>query len=114
MNIHPKILLIEEDEQTSEKLCVASEGFLDVAVERSAEHAVNRIGFEDFDLIVLDAQLDDLAITTRLIEVFRRMHIPFMLLGRKPAGMNGYPVLAKKDGGQFVEKISGLLGMVHT
>ena len=114
MSTQPKVLLIESDEKAAEGLCFAAEGFFDMAVECSAEQAVNRIGFEDFDLVVLDAQLDNLLITTKVIESFRRLHIPFMLLGKKLPGMNGYPVLSKRDGKYFVDKVSGLLGLVRT
>ena len=114
MNNQPKVLLIQEDEEMSKGLHDTAIGSFQVVVEQSAEHAVNRIGFEDFDLVVVDAQLDALPITTSLVDSFRRMHIPFMFFGKKPAGMNGYPVLAREDSSKFVDKVSGLLGLVHT
>jgi hypothetical protein len=111
MNTHPKVLLIAEDGQGALSPCCRGNSNLDVSVEHSAEQAINRLGFEDFDLVVLDAQMDPPDITSSIIDAFRRMHVPFMLMGKRVPGANGYPVLDRKDMDKFETKICGLLGL---
>lgn len=114
MNEQPKILLIEEDLRVSSELQEAVGQTFNMQIEPSAEHAVNRVGFEDFDLVVLDAQATDEKITRFLIQFFHKIHTPVLLFGERLSGLNGYPILAREERSRFADKVCDLLGVAHT
>ena len=109
MNRRPKILLVEEDKAVSEDLCRRAQDELTVEVEESPEQAVDRMGFEDFDLVVMDSENQSALLTSAAINIFGRLRVPFLLFGRKPAGLNGAPVLARADKDKFVQAVADLL-----
>jgi len=109
MNEHPRILLVEKNKELSEELRRMLSGAADITIEESVEHAVNRMGFEDFDLVLLDSEQDAPCIMNVLIEFFRARKVDFALFGdKKPRGVNGYLFLPRESS-QFAEKVSGML-----
>lgn len=114
MKEQTRILLIEEDLGRSRDLRADAGDLFSFQVEPSAEHAINRIGLEDFDLVVLDTGKSGDLITNHLIQFFRKIHVPIMFLGRKPASANGYPCLSWQEHSRFADKVQELLGTVHT
>lgn len=113
MDHQPKVLLVEVDTETSEALQYISEGFFDIQVEPTVEHAINRVGFETFDLVVLNSKFADLTVMKRVMQFFRKLQTPIMLFGEKPQKTNGYPILTASDRGKFVDRVSDLLDVSH-
>jgi len=109
MNRRPKILLVEDDKAVSEDLCRRAQADMTVEVEESPEQAVDRMGFEDFDLVVMDSDHQSVLLTSAAITIFSRLRVPFLLFGHKPEGLNGAPVLARDDRDKFVQAVSDLL-----
>jgi hypothetical protein len=113
MNDQPKILLIEGDDAESAALQFMSKGCFNLQVEKTPEQAVNRAGFEEFDLVVLDSQVSEATILEPVVQFFRRVHMPVMLFGENIPNTIGYPVLAKVDRSNFVDKICTLLNVAN-
>jgi PleD family two-component response regulator len=79
----PRVLLIDGDDLEAAKLRFASRGKLQLTVEKHPLTAINRVGLEDFDMVVVDPDVDQLLVTEKLLGLLERLRVPIMVLEKE-------------------------------
>jgi hypothetical protein len=77
MNNTPKVLLVDKD---GDGLVDSAGSRLLVTVESDPMLALNRVGLEDFDMVVVDPEVDCLKVTEALLDMLLRLGVPFRIL----------------------------------
>jgi hypothetical protein len=79
----PKVLLIEGDDLEGAKLKCLARGRLAVTVEHHPLNAINRVGLEDFDAVVVDPDVSLLPVTEKLLELLGSLRVPVMVIEKE-------------------------------
>jgi hypothetical protein len=76
----PRVLVVGASEDEALDLAYLSKGFLEVTVEADPVLGVNRLGLEDFDMVVVDPDTDDLPVIEVVLGWLQRNKIPHVIL----------------------------------
>ena len=76
----PKVLLVGGDAEEQLLLFRRSGDRVQLITEVDPVLALNRVGLEDFDLVVVDPDVDNLTIAELLLNLLRDMRVPYRVL----------------------------------
>lgn len=79
----PKVLLIEGDDLEGAKLKFVARGRLELVIEQHPLTAINRVGLEDFDAVVVDPDVSLLPVTEKLLELLGSLRVPIMVIEKE-------------------------------
>jgi hypothetical protein len=102
----PRVLLVESHELGME---LKVNGGVDLTVEHSVALGMNRLGWQDFDFVVLDEEAAGAPARQIFVDFLVQNHLPFMLLVSHWHVCNGMPSLERTAHERFVPKILQLL-----
>jgi len=76
----PRVLVVGTSATEALDLTFLSKGFLDVTVELDPVMGVNRLGLEDFDMVVVDPDADDMSVVEVILNWLQRNKIPYVVI----------------------------------
>lgn len=101
-----RVLLIEREDVSFEAHAGPE---LDVTVERMPALGLVRLGWEDYDMVVLDTETAGPSARQILVDFLKRNHLAFMFLIPERESGNGVPSLARTRPQEFAAKVQHLL-----
>ena len=93
----PRVLIVGSTDIDAADLTFLSKGFLLIEAEKSPILAVNRLGLEDWDMVVVDPDADEMTVVQSVVDSLKKMNVPFVVLRQ---GENGN-LKQMSDSGRF-------------